>query len=44
VLIKAEGIYEQYHVFKGDTGTVSGVEAGTHPDFFGGIMEVSWSL
>ena len=44
LLIKVEGIYEQFHEFGANTGQVSGVEAGRHPGLFGGIMEVSWSL
>jgi len=44
ILVKVEGVYEQYHDFGANTGTVSGVLAGRNPDFFGGILEISWSL
>jgi hypothetical protein len=44
ILLKLEGVYEQYNNFGANTGTVDGVLAGRDPNFVGGIMEISWSL
>ncbi len=44
LLGKLEYVYQQYHGFAADTGTVSGVEASPSPRFNGVLLEISWSL